>query len=130
MVDKQTEINIFITFLWINNMILSTNIYYIKLWLPLDVLGIWCWRVLDGLNINLWLYHLVIDVDTAWIFGFISTIWEIWLFYVYKHKKRRLFLVLWLRIWFIVLFKSIFTPAATLWIFEKFFLEIILELKV
>ena len=54
-----------------------------------------------------------------WIFGFISTIWEIWIFCVYKHKKRRLFLVLWLRIWFIVWFKSIFTPAATLWIFEK-----------
>ena len=66
---------------------------------------------------NLWLRHFVFNV--AWIFGFISTIWEIWIFCVYKHKKRRLFLVLWLRIWFIVWFKSIFTPAATLWIFEK-----------
>ena len=71
-----------------------------------------------------WIYHLVIDVATAcFFFGFVSTIWKIWIFYVYKHKKRRLFLVLWLRIWFIVWFKSIFTPAATLWIFEKFLSE-------
>ena len=67
---------------------------------------------LDHLNLN-------IDVGMYGLFFFVSTIWEIWIFYVYKHKKRRLFLVLWLRIWFIVWFKSIFTPAATLWIFEK-----------